>query len=103
MLGKIEGKKRSEWLRVRWLDSTTDPMDLSLSKLQVIVKDRGDWYYAVHGVSSQRFRHDLATEQQHSSIIFHLSPKTKEAKINKWDLIKSFCTAKQTNKQTKNQ
>ena len=41
MLGKIEGKKRSEWLRVRWLDSTTDPMDMSLSKLQVIVKDRG--------------------------------------------------------------
>ena len=54
MLGKIEGKKRSEWLRVRWLDSTTDPMDLSLSKLQVIMKDRGAWYAAVRGVAKSR-------------------------------------------------
>ena len=43
MLGKIEGKKRSGWQRMRWLDSIIDSMDMSLSKLQVIVKDREVW------------------------------------------------------------
>ena len=40
MLGKVEGKKRSGWQRMRWLDTTTDSMDINLSKLQEIVKDR---------------------------------------------------------------
>ena len=40
MLGKTEGKRRRGWQRVRWLDSLTDSMDMSLSKLQEIVKDR---------------------------------------------------------------
>ena len=41
MLGKIEGKRRKGWQRVRWLDSLTDSMDMNLSKLQEAVKDRG--------------------------------------------------------------
>ena len=41
MLGKIEGKRRRGWQRMRWLDSITDPMDRNLSKLQEIVEDRG--------------------------------------------------------------
>ena len=48
MLGKIEGKRRRGWQR---LGSTTDSMDMSLSKLQEIVKDRGAWRAAVHGVA----------------------------------------------------
>ena len=40
MLGKIEGKRRREWRRMRWLDSITDSKDMNLSKLQEIVKDR---------------------------------------------------------------
>ena len=48
MLGKIEGKRRREQQKIRWLDSITDSMDMNLSKLQ---EDRGAWYSAVHGVS----------------------------------------------------
>ena len=41
MLGKIEGKRRKGWQRMRWLDSITDSVDMNLSNLQVTVKDRG--------------------------------------------------------------
>ena len=50
VLGKIEGKRRRTWQKMRWFDSITDLMDRNLSKLWEIVEDRGAWHATVHGV-----------------------------------------------------
>ena len=53
MLGKIEGKRRRGWQRIRWLDSITNAIDLNLSKFWEIVKDRGAWSDGVQGVAKR--------------------------------------------------
>ena len=65
MLGKIEGKRRRGQQRMRWLDGITDLMDMSLSKLRKVVKDREAWCAAVPGVTKSQ----IIEQQQRKSTV----------------------------------
>ena len=67
MLGKIEGRRRRERQRMKWLDGFIDSVDMRLSKPREIMKDREAWHATVHG--SQRVGHDWTTKQQRETWI----------------------------------
>ena len=73
MLGKIEGRKRRGQQRVRWLDGITDLVDMNLSKLQEIVKDREAWRAAVYGAGwKYLFSKDEYTAQRNTLVKRHI-------------------------------
>ena len=81
MVGKIEGRRRREWQRVRWLDGITDSMDMSLGRFRELVMDREVWSSAIHGVAKSRTRLRINPEKAtapHSSILAWRIPGTGE-------------------------
>ena len=75
MLGKIEGRRRRGWQRMRWLDSITNSMDVNLSKLQEIVKEREVWPATVYRVKkSQTWPRDWITKHIHPKLLNDPSP-----------------------------
>ena len=85
MLGKIEGRRRSGWQRMRWFYGITDSMDMSWSNHQEMVKDREAWHASVNGVKKSQTRLSDWTTTIHDGVVTHMEPDILECKV-RWAL-----------------
>ena len=81
MLGKVEGKKRRRGQKMRWLNNITDSIAINLNKLREIVKDRGAWHAAVHGVTELDMSSITHKTQTITTTITHKTYKNRQMNI----------------------